>query len=359
MNASKDIFVSTGTEYKHESMIESELPLIHLFLQETPARAPIKMNEESDIKQICKEWGLKRHDQNDDDRISVQIPHTFDICRLHRKCVDVPTEMTEEDELKINEEEMRIVNESMCKYFKSGKKIPVRVYKYMKKRPDLMKRSLKQMRDSTEYSIENRVKSYIKKKRMKEEEGSLNINALVETINILNMDKDKSTMSPRDALTNTKNDKYIMSDDDEELLILIGFKKSVDLKSIKIRASMKKMDAKQFEGVSAPKSIFIFAVRDLNVSFDDLEAMQPDKDITTGLNKVERGQMIKLQNEPKNVSKFKKLKCLAIYIRSNHKETERTLVHSITLINSKPLKAKKAVTKQENKFDVLSVDDSD
>ena len=103
----------------------------------------------------------------------------------------------------------------------------------------------------------------------------------------------------------------------------------------------------------------------LKKSFDDLEAMQPDKDITTGLNKVERGQMIKLQNEPKNVSKFKKLKCLAVYIRSNHKETERTLVHSITLLhnfsenNSKPLKAKKSVTKQENKFDVLSVVDSD
>merc|ERR1712228_599155 len=181
---------------------------------------------------------------------------------------DNKDEIKEDDETKIDEEELRIVNESMSKYFKSGKKLPVRIYKYMKKRPDLMKRSLKNMKDSTEYGIENRVKAFIKKKRMKEQMKSDNINELVETINILNMDKNKSTMSPRDVLTNPKhsNDKYIISDDDEELLILIGFKKCVDLKSMKIRASMKKMNAEQFKDVSAPKLVYIFAVKDLNVN---------------------------------------------------------------------------------------------
>merc|ERR1712129_105785 len=130
---------------------------------------------------------------------------------------------------------------------------------------------------------------------------------------------------------------YIVSDDDEELLVLIALKQPIDLKAIKIRASVSKMDGKLVSElqVSAPKLLFIYAVNDLNVNFDDLETMQEDKDITTGLKKVNgKGQMVKLQNEPKNMAKFKKLKYLAVCIKSNHKETDRTLLHSITLIQN-------------------------
>merc|ERR1712157_42185 len=96
------------------------------------------------------------------------------------------------------------------------------------------------------------------------------------------------------------------------------------------------MVGKEFADASAPKWFYLYAVTDLSVNFDDVEDLQEDKDVTTGLKKIEKGQMVRLQNEPKNMAKFKKLKRLVVYIKSNHGETDKTLVHQISLIRNIP-----------------------
>ena len=63
---------------------------------------------------------------------------------------------------------------------------------------------------------------------------------MIQTINILNMDRDLFTISATEliSISNINNNKphnnsnKLLSDCDEELLILIGFKQSINLKSI-------------------------------------------------------------------------------------------------------------------------------
>ena len=71
----------------------------------------------------------------------------------------------------------------------------------------------------------------------------MNLKHLIESVNVLNVDDELSTIygteviRNKDGNHNISNNKYILTDSDEELLILIKFKQIVSLRKIKIYAS--------------------------------------------------------------------------------------------------------------------------
>eukprot|EP01083_Nonionella_stella_P038221 103996_1 len=151
----------------------------------------------------------------------------------------------------------------------------------------------------------------------------------VSGVNILNIDKDESTISNRDLISNSLNQNgFIVSDADEELLILIEFARIMDLQSIKIYSLPLEDD---HEDISCPKQVHIYHLKHLNIDFDDVNAMKPDKSVECCLKKLKKGQNIALQKASHNAIKFKQTKHLAIYIQSNQADAEKTCVHSITL----------------------------
>eukprot|EP01084_Bolivina_argentea_P264755 448585_1 len=155
----------------------------------------------------------------------------------------------------------------------------------------------------------------------------------VDCISILNIDNEKSTISSQQLITNEpiNDEQYIVSDTDEELLILIQFVKEIELKSIKIhyvQNSVNKIVDEDID-ISGPKDVLIYKILDLNINFDDLLSIQPDKSIKCNIKKLEKGQNISLQKTSKSAIKFKKIKYLAIYVKTNQKNTENTIINGI------------------------------
>eukprot|EP01084_Bolivina_argentea_P043623 80350_1 len=89
---------------------------------------------------------------------------------------------------------------------------------------------------------------------------------------ILNVDFHQSTISIQSfpCQDNTNKSSYIVSDADEELLILVEFKQPVDLLLIRLFALGLNDDV---EDVSAPKDIHVYKINDLNKNFDDIYAI--------------------------------------------------------------------------------------
>eukprot|EP01084_Bolivina_argentea_P252040 422957_1 len=99
----------------------------------------------------------------------------------------------------------------------------------------------------------------------------------IETINILNIDNEVSTISSQQLITNESlinDEEYIISDADEELLILIQFKQQIQLKSTKIysiKNTIQKINNNETDiDVSQAKDVCIYKLSALNVNFDDL-----------------------------------------------------------------------------------------
>eukprot|EP01084_Bolivina_argentea_P221991 375849_1 len=156
------------------------------------------------------------------------------------------------------------------------------------------------------------------------------MDAFIKTINVLNVDKEKSTLSIDKLVTdhsNVQNKGFIISDADEELLILIEFQNILSLQSIKVYALLHDEVVDDELDTSAPKQVDIYKLSNLNIDFNDFDDRKCDKSIECKANKLETGQVIKLKNLPK----FNKIKFLAIYIRSNQNETETTYFNCITM----------------------------
>ena len=159
---------------------------------------------------------------------------------------------------------------------------------------------------------------------------------MIQRIKILNMDDKLSTACPTDMIASKDNDKhisnkkYIVSDVDEELLILIQFKQIISLKSIKLFAP-NDIDIDEVEDTSPPKQIHIYKLRRSNITFDDIDSLIPDKSIECSPTRLEQGQLIKLQSNSKIKVIFNKIQSLCIYIKSNQNDTEKTYIHSIAL----------------------------
>eukprot|EP01084_Bolivina_argentea_P118372 210045_1 len=151
----------------------------------------------------------------------------------------------------------------------------------------------------------------------------------IKAICILNIDKKESTLSQEQIISEETNDlnnaSFILSDADEELLILIEFKYMMNLKSIKMYALP---HDNCLENISAPKQVHVYKLSGLNIDFDDIKHMKPDKSIKCKTNKLAKGQMIDLT---KKSIKFKNSKYLAIYIESNQSDTDITYLNSICL----------------------------
>ena len=64
----------------------------------------------------------------------------------------------------------------------------------------------------------------------------MDLSNYVEQVNILNIDHNASTLPPSEFIINSNFNKFIVSDKDEEMLILIKFRDIVSLKSMTIYA---------------------------------------------------------------------------------------------------------------------------
>eukprot|EP01083_Nonionella_stella_P073665 199401_1 len=161
-----------------------------------------------------------------------------------------------------------------------------------------------------------------------------NLNHAIKTIRVLNR-SDESTISDQAFGANTKPNsaKFIMSDADEELLILLEFKEDIDLESISIHAAIKKEDDDEDEDAdaSAPKQIFIYKIDSLNKDFEDALGMKPDVKFMCDAKKLRSkgGQVIKLKKKAKLSIAFGKINCLMVYIASNQDDTDQTYISGI------------------------------
>eukprot|EP01084_Bolivina_argentea_P261820 442610_1 len=155
---------------------------------------------------------------------------------------------------------------------------------------------------------------------------STKLNHLVETVNILNIDTALSKLSAEQFIstTNPNYDKYIVSDVDEELLILIEFNQPIDLDSIKIHTLEHKHDDLD---MSNPKEIHIYKIKNMNITFDDIKTMKPDKSVS--IKTSSKVKNINLKKNAKNAIKFKTIKYVAIYVSSNQNDTEVTYFNAI------------------------------
>ena len=186
-------------------------------------------------------------------------------------------------------------------------------------------------------SSKPKYKQYKVNKRPKDdvsddEDLNKNLSHKIETINALNVDNESSTICGTEVIRNTNNiskDEYILSDADEELLILIKFEHIISLKSIKIHAS-NNIDIDK--DISPPKQVYVYKLKNLNINFDDIDTLKPDKSIKCSSKQLEKGQLIKLQSNSKMAVTFSKTQYLAIYIKSNQKDTEITSVNGIEII---------------------------
>eukprot|EP01084_Bolivina_argentea_P259231 437338_1 len=158
----------------------------------------------------------------------------------------------------------------------------------------------------------------------------------IESVNILNIDNENSTISPMKLVSNKdiNNKSYIVSDVDQELLILISFKDETDLKSFTIHAVCENKESctqDEDDLKSPPKEIDIYHTKNVNLNFEDIYAMKSaaDKSVCCKIRQLAKGQTIKLQKHSKNAIKFKKTKYFVIYIKSNQNNTEKTYLNAI------------------------------
>eukprot|EP01084_Bolivina_argentea_P150186 262290_1 len=171
------------------------------------------------------------------------------------------------------------------------------------------------------------------------DEHKLCTNNLITTIEILNLDKEQSTVSATELITseNISKNAYIVSNVDEELLILIEFTDVTNLKSITLYS------LNNDEHMSGPKEVQLYALSNLKINFYDLQPIKSDKKINCKQNKLEKGQNINLQTKSQDAIKFNKIKYFAIYIKSNQNETKKTCVSSI-MFNEKHTTISESVT---------------
>ena len=155
----------------------------------------------------------------------------------------------------------------------------------------------------------------------------------IRSVQVLNVDDEYSTLSPNGLLlsgSKPETNSFIVSDADEELLILIEFTHSVDLHSMKIYALPLDEDT-EMEDVSPPKQIHLFKLSNLNHDFDDIKGLKPNKSIKCSSKKLLKGQMVNLRKKTSNPLAFQRIKYLAVFIESNQDDTEKTYIHGLSL----------------------------
>eukprot|EP01084_Bolivina_argentea_P008197 15328_1 len=160
----------------------------------------------------------------------------------------------------------------------------------------------------------------------------------IESIEILNNDCNRSTIqSPKQLVRSDtfSNALYILSNADEELIILIAFKNTVDLKTITIHSYPHIHPSQDDINTSPPKQIHIIKIYNINKTFDDIKTLKSHITINCSPKKLANGQNIILDNTVKTALQFKKIRYLAIYIESNQNNTENTHINGIEFCTAK------------------------
>jgi len=188
----------------------------------------------------------------------------------------------------------------------------------------------------------------------------MDLSPCVKAVNILNIDENESTLSPSQLISNSNGTQhFIVSDTDQEILILIKFKQIVSLKSMIIYANAT-IVKDNIDDISEPKELSIYKIQHLAFNFDDLQSLSADKSIECSKNKLSKGQVIKLQNNSKSAIKFKNSQFIAIYIKSNQDNTEKTIINSISLkgeINNKQSDTNTDIDQPQNTQNIKHSDD--
>ena len=146
----------------------------------------------------------------------------------------------------------------------------------------------------------------------------------LRSVRVVNIDDAESTMSANQVLLSNSDanpERFIISDTNEELLIILRFKDFVDIQSMKIYALSLSGEI-EIKDASPPKQIHIFKLSNLNQDFDDIKQLKPHTSTICSGKKLSKGQAINLET---------KVKYLAIFFASNQRDTQSTYFHGVTL----------------------------
>eukprot|EP01084_Bolivina_argentea_P311576 539363_1 len=163
----------------------------------------------------------------------------------------------------------------------------------------------------------------------------MNLKPFVNTLNILNYSKDTSTVSNvYEVLLEdvAKSESYIVSDCDQEMLLIIKFNQDVIMEQITFHASSSTLNHNNCKKESSPpKLINIYKTDNISINFNDISSLKPNKCIDCKIKKLNNGQTVKFRNDLQNSIKFSKVRFLVIFIKSNQKGTEKTFLNGITI----------------------------
>eukprot|EP01084_Bolivina_argentea_P200250 342453_1 len=181
-----------------------------------------------------------------------------------------------------------------------------------------------QMSIEQPHDLLHSIESTSNKQNNDETETVVNV---VKGILVLNIDVEESTISAADLISNEPVDSqsYIISEVDEQMIMLIEFKDIVQLSSMKIfacsNANNEEVD------MSGPKQIHIHNIDNINKNWDDILSIKsPHKNVVCLQQQLTDGQQIDFTTNPI----FKRTKCIAIYIESNQNDSEATYVSGVT-----------------------------
>ncbi|CAB4390608.1 unnamed protein product [Rhizophagus irregularis] len=116
-----------------------------------------------------------------------------------------------------------------------------------------------------------------------------------------------------------KNDMYLESDVDEQLLISIPFNQAVKIHSIKLVPR---------DMEHAPKTIKIYANR-LNIGFDETDSIEETQSINLTKTDYEKNDII-----PLRFVKFQSITNIALFVMDNLEDEETTIIKELRFIGS-------------------------
>eukprot|EP01084_Bolivina_argentea_P312470 540972_1 len=160
----------------------------------------------------------------------------------------------------------------------------------------------------------------------------------VKTIRGHNTDNDASSITLQQLLQNNHNYKsYVISDCDEELMILIEFKYFVAVKSIQLYTFRESINYIRHNtddnyDASMPQKIHIYKIDNVDEEMADITKLPSDLSVEYDLSSTHTESMELIT---KKCIACSSIKCLAIYIESNQNDTEKTYINGIKIIAAK------------------------
>eukprot|EP01083_Nonionella_stella_P245181 852521_1 len=150
----------------------------------------------------------------------------------------------------------------------------------------------------------------------------------IKSCMVLNVDPRQSTLSSTQIIDNNQSDRYIVSDCDEELLILVEFADKIHLKNVVLYAPTEQ--GSKENDTSAPQLVHIYKTNHINFDFENITNLKADRTAKCLTKKLNKGQLIKLDKSAANAIKFKTVQYLIIYIQTNQLDTENTFLNGIS-----------------------------